>query len=130
MAITSKKEALLDDKQCLDLWIELGSTEKVSKHLANNGQVNPTTKKPFSQMAIWDAAFRWILSHPEEAREIYVEQGSVLTQEEWEEWLVGRARHVLGTSKGRFLAWIERNNFQKYEYVYAERFGIEQEESN
>ena len=122
MTITSKQEKLLNDKESFFLWLELGSTKNVSLHLEREGRVNPRTGDPFSPMAIWDSAMRWVLDHPYEAKEIYDEHGSTMNQTEWEEWLVQKALHVLGTSRKRFMKWIKNRKFEKYVYIYKDRY--------
>ena len=122
MTITGKYAKLLDDKESFFLWLELGSTAKVAAHMQKEGRVNPRSQHSFTPMAIWDSAMRWVLTNPEEAREIYVAHGDTRTQGEWEEWLVLKAMHVVGTSRGRFMKWIYKNDFEKYSYIYGEKY--------
>ena len=130
MPIQGHGRQLLDEKLCFQLWAQLGSLTKVQNHMKVAGIVNPNSGKAFTPMAIWNAAFRWVLKHPDDAREMYVEAGSVLSDVQWEEWLVHKAMYVLGaSSKGNFMRWVRRMGFEKYDYVYAERYGLEAKHS-
>jgi hypothetical protein len=127
MPIQGNARKLIDEKEAFDLWVKLGAIQKVQTHMKMAGKINPNNGKPFTIMAIWHAAMRWVLYNSEEAKAIYQEQGSTLSDLQWEEWLVKKAMYVLGTSsRTRFLRWIERMGFEKYDYLYAEQFGLEQ----
>ena len=127
MSITTNNvNSILDSEECFLLWVQLGSVAKVSLHLEALGKVNRATGKRFSNMGIWNAAIRWVSANPDLAWPYYVDAGTELTREEWEEWLVSKAMIARGYSKRNFLAWVRRMGFEKYEYVYAERYGISQ----
>ena len=122
--VANSVNSILDSEECFLLWVQLGSIEKVSRHLESLGKINVTTGKRFSAMGIWNAALRWVTANPDEAWPHYVNAGTELSREEWEEWLVAKAMIARGYSKRNFLAWVRRMGFEKYEYVYAERYGL------
>jgi hypothetical protein len=130
MPIQGHGRKLLDEKLCFQLWAQLGSIGKVQSHLKLAGIINPNTTKEFSHMAIWNAAFRWVLENMDEARQIFKDAGSDLNDVQWDEWLIEKAMYVYGaSSKGRFMRWIRRMEFEKYDYIYAERYGVEAKHS-
>ena len=125
MSITTKAvNSLLDGEECFLLWVQLGSIEKVSRHLEHAGKVNPNTGNRFSVMGVCNAALRWVTANPDIAWPHYVDAGTELTREEWEEWLVGKAMTARGYSKRNFLSWVRKMGFEKYRHVYAERYGL------
>ena len=128
MSIWSHNTGLnLDEFEMFKLWYELGSAKKVQQYLIRSGVVNPDSGKPINEMTIKYNAKRWVLEHPEEAREYYLRAKASFAYEDenWNIYLVKTARKVYQTSKGRFLNWIERRGFgKKYEYLYAEQFGL------
>jgi len=123
MSIISKGYSKLDDKECFDLWVELGTLKKVGMELVRRGKASPTTGKAYTGTIISKHASRWAIENPEEAREIFIQQGSTLTQEQWERWMVERATTVYHFSPNNFFRWIERNDFEKYEAIYIKKFG-------
>lgn len=127
MSIVSRAaHKTLDGKDCFYKWLELGSIIKVRNHYANLGMVSPRTKRPFVYSGILAAAYKFVIENHEEVRPIYLGEGSEVAKvdQAWEEWLVHKAIKVylIISSKGRFLGWIERNNFEKYDYMYADEY--------
>ena len=61
MSIHGNARKLLDEELCFKLWVELDSITKVQSHLKIAGMVNPNTGHEFTQMAVWNAAIRWVL---------------------------------------------------------------------
>ena len=126
MSIHGNARKLLDEELCFKLWVELDSITKVQSHMKLAGMVNPNNGKEFTQMAVWNAAIRWVLEHPDEARKHYKAKGSTLSDLQWEEWLTEKAMFVYGgSSKSRFFKWIRKMGYDKYDYVYAKRYGME-----
>lgn len=123
MSITSRGTSKLDDKECFDLWVELGTLKKVGQELVRRGKASPTTGKAYTGTIISKHALRWVLENQEEARQIYLDEGSTLTDEQWERWLVEKATTVFHFSPKNFFRWIERNGFEKYEIIYLRKFG-------
>lgn len=122
MSISTNKLKKLDDQECFNLWVELKSITKVSLHLLNKGIHNQG--KRFSDMSIWTACMRYVLENPEIARPYYIADGAIfaVSDDEWYEFLIERAVNVYRTSRSRFMKWIERNNLQKYEHIYAKHY--------
>ena len=106
------------------LWSELGSLEKVSAHLTARGEVNPNTLKPFHKMTLWNAAIRWIITHQDEARDVYEKAtGEKLRDGDWNNFLVRTARNVYRTSPSKFISWLEDNQWAyKYERLWKNVF--------
>lgn len=130
MSIVSNSKRLLDDKESFLLWVELGSVKRVLGHYNEKGIINPRTSLPFSEMAIWVSAMRYVLAHPEEARPYYdQERGIPYSDEEWEDFLLKRVFQVYNYSKSRTLKWAKRNNlFDKYYDVWAKAFNLPERE--
>lgn len=125
MSIAHRQTKLLSrpDKEYFELWKELGTLKKVSNHLRLAAEVNPNTGQPFSEMTIRVAAYRYVIEFPEEAKETFdTEYGRVLSQKEWEEFLVNKAMSVYDTSTDKLKSWIERKGMQQYDYIYGRRF--------
>lgn len=127
MSIVSRAvNNVLDGKDCFYKWVELGSATKVRNYYANLGIVSPRTGRPFVTSGIYTSAIRYVLENHEEVRHIYLRLGSEIAKSDqaWEEWLVYKAikKYLEISSEGRFLAWIERNNFEKYDYMYANKY--------
>ena len=113
-----------DGKEYFDLWMELGTLPKVSEHLYNSGIVNPRNGLAVHPSTIWQAAMRWVLHNPDDARLYFEEQNlRKFPDAEWESWLVEKAMKLLGSSRHRFFTWIRQRNFQKYEEIFKPRFG-------
>lgn len=115
-----------DGKEYFDLWMELGTLDRVSEHMYNMGIVHPKTGKKINYMMFWYAAMRWVLFNPDDAKPIFEKNNMrKFSDEEWESWLVEKAMKpgLLGSSRHRFFAWIHERGFQKYEYVFKSRFG-------
>jgi hypothetical protein len=68
---TRDEKSILDKKLCFDLWIELGSLNKVSMELYNRGVKNTLTDKPFTGIGVRSAAFIWMLYNLDEAFETF-----------------------------------------------------------
>lgn len=131
MTITGRSKKLLDDKESFLLWVELGSVSKVLGHYNERGLINPRTSLPFSEMAIWMSAMRYVLAHPEEAKPYYeAERGSPYPEDEWEEFLIKRVFQVYNYSKSRTLKWAKRNNlYDKHYPIWAKAFNLPERES-
>jgi len=123
MTIMGRKKRLIDDELCFRLWVELGSLRKVVMRMEQEGIINPVSGKPFSEPGVQTAALRWICEHPEKARKVFIEMGDEFAEDDtrWHEFLVQKAMRVW-TGYNAYRAWIRKNNFQKYSYVYGHRF--------
>lgn len=121
MSISHRQTRLLKrpDKEYFELWRELGTLKKVARHLANFGEVNPKLGQQFSEMTIRMAAYRYVIEFPDDAKETFdAEYGRILSQKEWEEFLVKTAVSVYDSSASKLNSWIERKGMQKYDYIY------------
>jgi len=126
MPINSKQIKQLNDEECLNLWLELGSTNKVARFLEKNGKVNSRTGKRFTDMSIWNSAMRHLLKDPDKAYQIYLDHGAEFTREEFDEFLVEKAVTALGQVKSRFMKWAKKHGYHpEYQYIYAERMGLD-----
>lgn len=128
MTIVTRNKSKIDNKECFLLWVELGSLKNVSLEYARRGVLytpykEPFTPKPFSVSTISRRALMWVVEYPDEARPYYIKEGSRLTDEQWERWLIEKAMSIYKQSPRTFFLWIEKNEFQKYEHVYIQRYG-------
>lgn len=124
-----KRHTGLTDKECFLMWVETGSLRKVVITLERKGVTNKNTGKPFSYETIRLAAKRYILTHPDEARPIILkawEDDEVeISDDDWNEYLVKMAASVFGSvSKPMFMNWIKEHGFERYDYIYADQFGL------
>jgi len=104
------------------LWIELDSLKQVQDHLAEEGLVNPSTRKPYTKYAIRYAAYCYLLDHHEELRPVLEEKGFEGNDDDWNIYLIHKAINTfLFSSKERFMKWIKKNDFERYEYYYEDR---------
>ena len=125
MSIAHRQNRTLvrNDKEYYELWRELGTLKKVSRHLYNLGEMNPRLKQPYSEMTIRVAAYRYVIEFPEEVKsEFDREIGRELDTIEWEEFLVKAAMSVYDTSTDKLKSWIKRKGMEKYDYIYSKRF--------
>jgi hypothetical protein len=118
MSFANKVECLLDDEETYRLYAEIGSFQKVSEFLAEQGRINPKTGKPFTDMGIWHSVYRWGLSHMDQMRADYKKQGVNPDTSMWEKRIILTAKIVYGTSRDRFLDWVEENGFMKYSRMF------------
>lgn len=123
MSIVSKNSSNMDNEECFKLWAELGSLEKVGLELQRRGKFNTKTGKPFTNASISLRAHKWVFNHPDEAKIYYINAGSTLTDEQWERWMVEKAMYVYKFSPRQFFRWIEKMDFEKFEYMYEPKFG-------
>lgn len=112
MPITGRRDKQLDEKECFDLWLKLGSLQKVSKKLASEGKVNKNTEKPFTYAGIRFAALRHVIYNPDEAREDMKKADPyspyVQTDGAWYRFLAHRARDVfIPYGKNKIYEWAE-----------------------
>jgi hypothetical protein len=106
----------LDRELCFKKWAEMGKLENVSRWLAEQGIVNPKTKKPFSLAAISYAARRWVCLHPEEARTYFNRAGWYPNDDDWNRWLISCAVKVFHSHKRDVIVQILDENRLRDEY--------------
>ena len=119
----------MDEKAAFDTWMETGSLRRAAKRMEKLGYYNKRLNKPFSGFAIRHAACRYIAANHEEARPILLkawrDAGVTIKDAEWEKFVVETATEYLTSSKSRFMKWLEANPWAlKYDYIYAEKFGL------
>jgi len=115
---------LLDAKECFDLWNKHRTLKRVQQELMRKGiHGMKSDDKPPTEKTISDAAWRYVLENPVPARKEMEDHGIVMEDKEWNETMVRRATFILGTSRGRFEAWVKENGLENYEYIYKRRMG-------
>ena len=120
------------DKLAFYAWLETGTLAKAAKRLALDGVINRRRKEPYTTMGVLLAARRYTVENHEEAKPLLLEHWKGygvdhVSDEDWEIYILKIAMEVLGnSSKKRFMDWLALNPmFEKYEYMYAIKFGIE-----
>jgi hypothetical protein len=110
------------DEEYFRLWMELGTLEKVRNHLKLSGEVNPKTGKPVTGIVIRQAALRYIVEHPEIARQAFEQEYHMkFSDKEWDEYLVKSAMSAYYYNWRKFVLWVNKNGMQKYSYLYSTR---------
>lgn len=129
MAISHRQNRLLprQDKEYFLLWVELGTTEKVSKHLALDGEVNPRNGEPFHPMTIHRAAMRYVIENDKEAKPLFdKEQGRTIPNDEWEEFVIEKACKMFRNNRSGLKKWLRRHqedlHVEKYKKLYEDAF--------
>ena len=126
MTIVRSKTSKLHPEEVFRLWIELDTLDKVRGNLAEKGYVNPKTKRPYSKMAIYYNAMKYVLEEPDVAREYYKKYNAdyAFDDDIWNEWLIEKAIWVY-KNRTRILLWLRRMGLdEKYKYFYADRMGV------
>ncbi len=126
---TKSKEGF--QKVAFYTWLEGGNCARATKMLSKRGIVNPITGKPYTYMAVYLAAYIYLVNNHEELKSVLFDlwnmrEGIDMTDGEWDAYIVLKASVALGnSSKARFLEWIDDNLWAKeYDYIYAKRFGL------
>ena len=111
--------------------MEGGSYERARRILTKQGHINTFTGEPYTYMGVYLASFRYLCDNHEKLRPLlfarWREREDVhITDEEWELFIVNKAKVVLGnSSKKRFLDWLDKNPWaKKYDHLYADEFGL------
>ena len=113
-------------------WLEVGNCTRATKMLSKRGIINPRTGKPYTYMALYLASYIYLVNNHEELKpvlfEIWDMRDDVMTDKEWDIYIVRKATVALGnSSKKLFLEWVDNNLWaRKYDYIYAKRFGLKQ----
>ena len=122
LGIRPNTQLPITDRECFILWYELGTVTKVIKHLNIAGIINQKTQKPFTSVAISNAAYRFTIFNPDEARGYYEKSiGRELLDQEWEEYLCKKAMTMF-PSNSTLKDWIKTHHMEKYQYVWGRRF--------
>lgn len=116
-------------KTAFELWIELGSLQRVQAHMQEQGYRN-SMGKPYPVSHINALANRYMLESYGEVDIkgiIDADLASLgkppMTQEEFEKFLMQKAITLWGkrSHKKRFFAWVEKHGFQKYQRMWIEQ---------
>lgn len=117
----------LDNKQCFDLWVELGSLQKVSDYLFADGVYNYNSGQPFTIWGVRKAAFAWMLDNLPEGYQRMKEAGSQLSWEEYKIWAVWKSLNMI-QSTTKMLKFLTDNDLydptgeKGYKKIYARKF--------
>lgn len=123
--ISGKKR--LDPKKCYEMWVRgmdnrgRVSIYRIPKLMAEQGEINPDTGRPFTPQGIWGAANRYILENPHIAKadtvSLFAQHGQIFDAEAEADFgrdMIGRARQFLSRTKYRqFL--MKHPEFKQYE---------------
>lgn len=108
---------ILNPEECWRLWHEKGSLNEVQNYFTKQGRLNPKTGNPPTKAGIEKAAFVWVLENQEQARKdlarAWKEQGEVLTDEKWTEFLVKVAKLVYHQRPRKFDRFIVANGLEE-----------------
>lgn len=108
-------------KESFEKWIELGSLVRVAKYFEEKGLVDKYTGKPFKPYSFRYAAYTYLLENHKEAKPLVEKLGFVGDADDWNIYLIHRALTIFGYSKVRFMKWIKKNNFERYEAYYEKQ---------
>lgn len=100
-----KRWGFINNKEAFNMWIELGSLNKVQAKFAELGMVNKEGKPP-SREGLGNAAWKYALANPEEAYNRISETNRrmnvpVPTVEEWRKMMMGKAKSLLTQRKNK-----------------------------
>ncbi len=109
-----KIKVWLDPKESFDAWIESGSVYKARYIMRDKyGKVNPSSGKIASHEGIWDAAWRYVLDNPIEARkqinDVWKANGELLDDTRWNTMVIRRARYLY--SDKRYSAYLAKHSY-------------------
>lgn len=111
----------LDERMAFFAWVESGSLERASKLLENKGIYNPNTGLAFHPGSIRQASHRFILNNVEEARKVFIEQGTMMNPKQWEVRQLNAACKVF--SRKNFIIWAKQNVWAlQYPMIVNRRF--------
>jgi hypothetical protein len=106
---------LLDRKQVFEVYSKVGSIHKVALALYDMGIYNKELGKPFTDMAIQEASWRYALENLVEARKLANENvkatGDILADAEWYKLVVGKAQKYY--TRSQFDAFMLKHSYMK-----------------
>jgi hypothetical protein len=115
---------ILDEKECFDLWVELGTLEKVRQVMYDRGLRHPLTGKSVTPFGIRTAAFRYMLDNLEVAYERMNSSFRILSREEFDKWAVYKALTLFQTEVA-FGDWLKNQGWyddKRYLEVYDNKY--------
>jgi len=99
----------IDSRLAFYTWIETGTLEKASLKLYDEGVYNKNYGIPYHIASIKNAANKFIVENVAEARQVYLQQGSKMSDKQWEIKIIRFACRAY--SKNRFIEWAKKNPF-------------------
>jgi len=124
------------EKTSFYAWLDSGTCARAIRVLVKKGIINTKTGKPYTYMAVYFAAYRYLVKNHAKLKPVLFElwgmrEGIDMSDEEWEAFIVNKAVFALGNkSKVAFMKWLKKNPWaEKYDYLYATRFGLTQKSS-
>lgn len=132
MPVGTTKARELDDKQIFYLWMELKNFQKVGAYLfAHNKLANQKTGHAYHTSSIRNAAWRYAMEHPEEAREALINVGWDYIKDDtnWNDCIVQKAWTRWNTDPVRFVEWMDKNGYEleRYKYIFKNYWDMVQE---
>lgn len=123
MVNRSGKGRTIDGEAAFDIWLDTGSLVKTAPRYTREIGVSPKSGKPHNVSALWGALWRWALENPDVAKEKIIvkrkEWGVYpMSEDELNEELVKHATKIYKNNREKFMHWVDRNEFEKYKYVY------------
>lgn len=113
-------------------WLESGTCTKAIRVLTKKGIINRRTGKPYTYMAVYYAAYRYLVKNHAKLKPVLFDLWGMregtekMSDEQWDIYVINKAVFALGNnSKKAFMRWLEENSWaEDYDYLYATRFGL------
>jgi hypothetical protein len=100
---------LYDPRECFYSWLRLGTIRLAIEDMYLRGFRDKDNGKP-KYASIQYNANKFIISNPEEARKILIENGLMLKEDyAWHNFLIRRAKLAL-RNQNSFIVWLRANN--------------------
>lgn len=120
------------ERESFDAMMKAGTVTSAAELMFIRGFKSPRTGHPYTRMAVYNASIRYMVKNHAEVKdklfELWKVQGRIenVSDDEWEAFIVEKAMKYLA-GKYAFVKWLEENPWaEKYDYIYAKRFGIRQ----
>jgi len=120
------------ERESFDAMMKAGTVTSAAELMSIRGFKNPRTGHSYTRMAVYNAAIRYMFKNHAEVKEKLFElwrvQGRIenVPDDEWEAFIVEKAMKY-SSGKKSFMDWLEENPWaEKYDYIYAKRFGLRQ----
>lgn len=122
-------ERLFDYKEMFELYIDLGSYEKVSKYCTAHGKINPETGRGPTPQTVRLAGFHYAAENLQDALN-YVLEKEVMPENEFKAWIV-QSIYPLYTrddNTRKFDKWLRKNKLQDFAPEYFQRIDVDDPE--
>lgn len=116
-----KSRIIPDGKECLLLWIELGTLNKVATALFERG-IKTRKGTPVANRQVAHHVYNWVLAHVDESWEIYQNAGSEFSRVQFDRWLIRIAVSLHYWRKARFMEWIKIHGYEQHSDIWQKRF--------